>query len=214
MRIEKTRKFAVTAVEDVCETAPVPVCWEKTVLLDDGTKRYVWLLNAGEEHTVNVTETSCIAECRELDKSFGDGLVSPDGIPCVEDSLPYGKPSLAAFAAAFPDFVSVLLNLLADAGDGRFIGGFVSGMDDDDWDEGEEEYEEEEDENEEEGEDGDNDETGDEAAPAETPPEADGPAEIVRDGVAWSRGPNGKWSGPAADVLADLLDDAAECVGE
>ena len=42
----------------------------------------------------------------------------------------------------------------------------------------------------------------------------DGTVRIVRNGVTWTRGPDGKWTGPAADALADLLDEAAECVGE
>lgn len=125
MRIGKTREFAATAIEEICDIAPVPHCWEKTIRTDDGKRLYVWLLNAGEEHTVDVTEKSCIKECRELDKCFRECAESGgDDPPCVEDSVPYGKDSLASFAAAHPEFVPALLKILEDAGDERFFDRF------------------------------------------------------------------------------------------
>ena len=66
---------------------------------NDGKRLYVWLLDAGEEHSVDVTEKSCIKECRELDKCFRECAESGGhNLPCVEDSLPCGYESLAAFA--------------------------------------------------------------------------------------------------------------------
>ena len=126
MRIGKTREFAASAIEEICDIAPVPHCYEKTVRTNDGKRLYVWLLDAGEEHTVDVTEKSCIKECRELDRCFQECAESgdDDNLPCVEDSVPYGESSLAAFAAAHPEFVPALLKILDDAGDELFLDRF------------------------------------------------------------------------------------------
>ena len=181
MRIGKTREFAASAIEQICDIAPVPHCYEKTVRTNDGKRLYVWLLDAGEEHSVDVTEKSCIKECRELDKSFRECAESGGhNLPCVEDSLPCGYESLAAFADVHPEFVPALIDILADAGDEYFFDRFY-----------------------------DDPYTNDESERGE-----DGTVRIVRNGVTWTRGPDGKWTGPAADALADLLDKAAECVGE
>ncbi len=125
MRIGKTREFAATAIEQICDSAPVPHCWEKTIRTDNGKRRYVWLLDAGEEHSVNVTKKSCIQECRELNKCFQECADAPgDDLPCVEDSLPCGCDSLAEFAEVYPEFVPALLKILEDAGDERFFDRF------------------------------------------------------------------------------------------
>ena len=58
MRIGKTREFAASAIEQICDIAPVPHCYEKTVRTNDGKRLYVWLLDAGEEHSVDVTRRS------------------------------------------------------------------------------------------------------------------------------------------------------------
>ena len=112
MTIGKYSDCSLNDPGDLFEDFPAPSCQEVEITTDDGKKLYAWACRNLDEWTFDLTEESCVAAFKKLNKRLAAFAKNGGEPPSIDDELPYGGMSLSSVPEEFgPVMVDLVANL-------------------------------------------------------------------------------------------------------